>query len=152
MVCMGNICRSPLAEGILKDKAKKAGLNWTIESAGTLGYNPGCPPHPLAQQIANEYGIDICNHKCRRFTKDNMDSYDRIYVMDDVNYDDVKRIARDKWNKHKVDYLLNAVFPGENRSVPDPFHGTEDEFRYAYQLIDEACERIVEKEVLSTKY
>lgn len=143
MVCLGNICRSPLAEGILKDKVKKAGLDWIVDSAGTSHYQVGNPPHTLSQKVAKEKGIDICSQRCRQFEKQDMDKFDRIYVMDEENYLDVKRIAADKWNAEKVDLLLNEIYPLENRGVPDPFNGPESEFNHVYELIERACEKIV---------
>lgn len=143
MVCRGNICRSPLAEGILRKKVRKAGLNREADSAGTYGYSPGYPPHHFSQKVAKYYGIDICEQKCRQFTKDDIDKFDKIYVMDDENYYDLQRICGKKWNAEKVHFLLNEVYPAQKRIVPDPWMGTEDEFHTVYELIDEACEAIV---------
>ncbi|WP_018616994.1 low molecular weight protein-tyrosine-phosphatase [Segetibacter koreensis] len=149
MVCLGNVCRSPLAEGILKDKVKKAGLKWYIDSAGTNGYQPGCPPHQSSQNIAKNYGIDIGKHQCRHFTKEDIDEFDKIYVMDDENYNDVRKICSHTWSEEKVEFLLNEVYPGENRIVPDPWFGGEDDFTEVYELIDKACEVIVKKYALA---
>src|SRR4051794_379614 len=93
MVCLGNICRSPLAEGILRDKAQKAGLDWEIDSAGTSGHMVGCPPHRLTQKIAAEHGIDLSAIRCRNFTRNDITLFDKIYVMDEENYHDVQRIC-----------------------------------------------------------
>jgi protein-tyrosine phosphatase len=145
MVCLGNICRSPLAEGILKHKAAKAGLDWTVESAGTNNYHTGEPPHHLSQKVAKLNGVDICQQKARRFTKDDFDRYDKIYAMaDDVVYD-MQRLAGKKFDPSKVDLLLNELYPGENRDVPDPWYGPEPGFHDVYKMIDEACERIINK-------
>src|ERR1700759_2065634 len=96
MVCLGNICRSPLAEGILAHKAKEAGLNWEIDSAGTNGYHVGEAPHRLSQKVAKMKGIDICDQRARRFVAADMDRYDKIYAMADDVVDDIKRIAGTK--------------------------------------------------------
>lgn len=145
MVCLGNICRSPLAEGILKHKAAKAGLDWTVESAGTNNYHTGEAPHHLSQKVAKLNGVDICQQKARRFTKDDFDRYDKIYAMaDDVVYD-MKRLAGSKFDPAKVDLLLNELYPGEDRDVPDPWYGPEPGFHDVYKMIDEACERILSK-------
>ncbi len=93
MVCLGNICRSPLAEGILQDKAFKAGLTWSIESAGTNSYHTGEPPHPLSQKVAKLNGIDISKQRARRFTAADFDVYDKIYALADDVMDEMKRIA-----------------------------------------------------------
>lgn len=145
MVCLGNICRSPLAEGILRHKAKEAGLNWQVESAGTNGYHVGEAPHRLSQKVAKLNGIDICNQKARQFVAADLDKYDKIYAMaDDVLYD-MKRIARDRWNPEKVDLLLNELHPGKNHSVPDPWYGPEPGYHDVYKLIEAACDQIIQK-------
>jgi protein-tyrosine phosphatase len=146
MVCLGNICRSPLAEGILKHKAKEAGLNWTIDSAGTNGYHVGEPPHHLSQKVAKLNGVDICDQKARRFVKEDLDRYDKIYAMADDVIDDIRSIAGKKFDPEKVDLFLNELYPGKNMSVPDPWYGPEPGYHEVYKLIDEACARIIEKE------
>jgi protein-tyrosine phosphatase len=93
MVCLGNICRSPLAEGILQHKANAAALNWQVDSAGTAGYHVGNPPHHLSQKVAKHNGIDISHQQCKQFVQEDMLNYDRIYVMDSSNYNDVKRLV-----------------------------------------------------------
>ena len=145
MVCLGNICRSPLAEGILQDKADKAGLKWEVDSAGTANYHMGEAPHILSQKVANINGIDISYQHGRQFKKEDMLAFDKIYVMDSENYIDVKRISGKLWNEEKVDLLLNELFPGRNMSVPDPWYGTEEGFHKVFKLISDACEKIIEK-------
>jgi protein-tyrosine phosphatase len=145
MVCLGNICRSPLAEGVLRHKVKQAGLNWEIDSAGTAGHMPGCPPHKLSQKIAKLNGFDICDQVCRQLVKDDADRFDKIYVMDSDNYYDVKRIFGNKWNNEKVDMLMNEVYPGKDIEVPDPWFGGEDGYHKVYDLISKACDSIIRK-------
>jgi protein-tyrosine phosphatase len=145
MVCLGNICRSPLAEGILRDKVKKAGLDWQIDSAGTLGRNEGCAPHHFSQKVARKFHIDIREHKCRPFVKEDMKNFDKIYVMDDENYLDVKRISSNYWDSGKVDLILNELYPAEDRIVPDPWFGGEEGFNKVYEMLDKACDAIVRK-------
>lgn len=145
MVCLGNICRSPLAEGILKHKAKAAGLNLQVDSAGTNGYHVGEPPHRLSQKVAKLNGIDICQQRARRFVAEDFDRYDKIYAMADDVLDDMQRIAGKKYNPEKADLLLNEIFPGENRSITDPWYGTEPGYHEVYKEIDAACEAIIEK-------
>ena len=151
MVCLGNICRSPLAEGVLRHKAKQAGLNWTIESAGTNGYHVGEAPHHLSQKIARLNGIDICEQKARRFVKEDFDRYDKIYAMADDVVDDIKRIAKEKYDASKVDLFLNELYPGQNQSVPDPWYGTEPGYHDVYKLIAETSDRIVQAAVSKTQ-
>jgi protein-tyrosine phosphatase len=146
MVCLGNICRSPLAEGILKHKAKEAGLHWTVESAGTNGYHVGEPPHHLSQKVAKLNGVDICDQVARRFVKEDFDRYDKIYAMADDVLDDIKRIAKDKFDAEKVDLFMNELHPGKDLSVPDPWYGTEPGYHEVFSLISEVCDRIIEKE------
>ena len=153
MVCLGNICRSPLAEGILQHKARQAGLEWSVESAGTGTWHIGQPPHHLSQKVARINGIDISKQICRQFKKEDMIRFDLIYVMDEDNYDDVKVMSRELWNAGKVDLLLNALYPGENRNVPDPYTGAEADYHEVYKIIDAACEKVIEKySTLNTQY
>ncbi|RYY65360.1 MAG: low molecular weight phosphotyrosine protein phosphatase [Chitinophagaceae bacterium] len=145
MVCLGNICRSPLAEGILQHKADAAGLDWTVDSAGTNGYHVGEPPHRLSQKVAQLNGVDICRQRARRFTATDLDAYDKIYAMAADVVDDMKRIAAPHWDPSKVDLLLNEVHPGRNEDVPDPWYGEEPGYHEVYKLIEAACDRILSR-------
>ena len=146
MVCLGNICRSPLAEGILKHKVKEAKLNWEVDSAGTGQWNLGEAPHRLSQKVAKTNGIDICDHRALLFKKEMIEQYDKIYVMDEQNYADVQRISGKLWDASKVDFLLNEVYPGEDREVDDPWYdNTEPGFVKTFNEISEACDNIIEK-------
>jgi protein-tyrosine phosphatase len=143
MVCLGNICRSPLAEGILKHKAKEAGLHWTVESAGTNGYHVGEAPHRLSQKVAKLNGIDICQQRARRFVAEDLGRYDKIYAMAEDVIGDMKRIAGSRWDPSKVDLLLNELQPGANADVPDPWYGEEPGYHDVYKLIETACAAII---------
>lgn len=145
MVCLGNICRSPLAEGILQHKAWKAGLQWSVESAGTNSYHTGEPPHPLSQKVAKQNGINICDQRARRFVAEDFDRYDKIYAMSTDVIDDMKRIGKKDFDGSKVDLLLNELFPGQNVDVPDPWYGPEPGYHHVYKMIDEACDVIIKK-------
>lgn len=145
MVCLGNICRSPLAEGILQDKAFKAGLKWSVESAGTNSYHTGDAPHRLSQKVAKLNGIDICSQRARRFTAGDFDVYDKIYALAGDVLEEIKRMAGKKFNAGKVDLLMNELYPGENMDVPDPYYGAEDGYHKVYKMIDEVCDKIIEK-------
>lgn len=145
MVCLGNICRSPLAEGILQHKIAKTRLKWTVESAGTESYHVGDAPHPLSQKVAKLNGIDICRQRARRFVAEDFERFDKIYAMSADVIDDMRSIARNKFDKEKVDLLLNELFPGQNVDVPDPWYGPEQGFHEAYKMINDACERIIQK-------
>jgi protein-tyrosine phosphatase len=145
MVCLGNICRSPLAEGILEHKIRQAGLSWQVDSAGTNGYHIGDAPHRLSQKVAKLNGIDICNQKARQFVKEDFDSFDKIYALADDVLNEIKWIAKEKYNPKKVDLLLNELHPGKNYSVPDPWYGTESGYHEVYKLIEAACDAIIKK-------
>ncbi len=145
MVCLGNICRSPLAEGVLQDKAWKAGLDWSVDSAGTGGWHIGEAPHHISQKVAKQNGIDISKQCCRKFVKEDLLDFDKIYVMDDNNYAEVKRIGKHFWDEKKVDFLMNELHPNKNESVPDPYFGNEADYKKVYAMIDEACDAIVAK-------
>lgn len=143
MVCLGNICRSPLAEGILRSKADKAGLKWIIDSAGTSAHNVGCSPHTSSQKVARQNGFDISHHRCRNLVQEDLQYFDKIYVMDDENYADVKKIAGKHWNNAKVDYLMNELFPRQNKIIFDPWYGGEDGFYEVYEMMEKACEALI---------
>jgi protein-tyrosine phosphatase len=145
MVCLGNICRSPLAEGILQQKALEAGLAWSVESAGTNSYHTGEPPHPLSQKIARLNGIDISTQRARRFVAADFDNYDKIYALAGDVLDDIKRIAKNKFDAGKAELLMNEQLPGKNLDVPDPYYGTEPGYHEVYKMISEVCDRIIEK-------
>ena len=149
MVCLGNICRSPLAEGILKEKTKKAGLDWTIKSAGTNSYHTGEPPHHLSQKVAHMNGIDISNQRACKFVKTDITEYDKIYAMaEDILYD-MKKISGHIFDHSKVELLLNESYPGQNLDVPDPWSGPESGYHEVYDLIDKACDAIIENYMIT---
>ena len=147
MVCLGNICRSPLAEGILQDKLKKAGLDWEVDSAGTNGYHVGEQPHRLSQKVAKLNGIDISCQQCRRFVKEDFSRFDKIYAMAADVIEEMKWIGKEKYDGSIVDLLLNELYPGENRDIPDPWYGTEPGYHQVYRLIGRACEAVINNHV-----
>jgi protein-tyrosine phosphatase len=145
MVCLGNICRSPLAEGILRHKAEKAGLDWIVESAGTNSYHIGEPPHHLSQKVAKLNGIDICQQRARKFRPQDFDTYDRIYALASDVMDDIRKIAGNKFNEEKAMLFMNELYPGRDLAVPDPWYGPEPGYHEVYKLIDQVCDKIIEK-------
>ena len=145
MVCLGNICRSPLAEGILQEKIKKAGLNWEVDSAGTNGLHVGEQPHRLSQKVAKMRGIEIGNQQSRRFVKEDFDRFDRIYAMAADVVEEMKWIGKERYDANIVKLLLNESHPGKNKDVPDPWYGSEPGYHQVYDLIDAACEAIIKK-------
>lgn len=146
MVCLGNICRSPLAEGILKSKVNSQTV--FIDSAGTGGYHIGNKPDARSIVVARNYGIDIADQRCRQFETNDFDEFDIIYVMDKSNYANVIAKSRNTTDKTKVKLILDEV-DLEINEVPDPYHDTKDGFEYVFHLIDKACEVIAKK--LNTK-
>jgi protein-tyrosine phosphatase len=132
-----------MAEGVLKHKAKQAGLSWLVESAGTNGYHVGEPPHRLSQKVAKLNGVDICEQRARQFVKEDFDHYDKIYAMADDVLDEIRWIAKEKYDPSKVDLFLNELYPGKNKSVPDPWYDTEPGYHEVYKLIDATCEKII---------
>ena len=147
MVCLGNICRSPMAEAILQYHANKAGLQWTVESAGTNGYHNGEPPHPLSIKIALQNGLDIQHQKSRQFTAADFDKYDKIYAMAKDVITAMKHIAKDKSKIEKTAILLNELHPGSNQCVSDPWSGPEKGYHETFEIIEQACKKIVQRQV-----
>ena len=143
MVCLGNICRSPLAEGILRHKIEKAGLSAQVDSAGTGGWHAGEGPDQRSVQKGMEYGIDISRQRARQFKKSDFDEFDLIYAMDGSNYSDIIAQADNREDMDKVKMILNEIYPGEDRPVPDPYYGGEEGFENVYRLLDEACDKIL---------
>ena len=142
MVCLGNICRSPLAEGILKSKLPKQ--NFIVDSAGTANYHVGIAPDVRSIAVAKKYGLDISNLKGRQFSTTDFDMFDLIYVMDESNYNNVLSVARNESDKAKVKLILNEMYPNQNLVVPDPYYGGEEGFENVYKMLDEACTKITE--------
>ena len=135
-----------MAEGILQHKVAVAGLNWIVESAGTNGYHVGEHPHPLSIKVALQHGIDISEQRARKFIAEDFERYDKIYAMAEDVVDDMKKIAKQKFDTTKVDLLLNELYPGQNKDIPDPWYGPEKGYHEVYNLIDKACEKIIQKD------
>lgn len=145
MVCLGNICRSPMAEGIMKQKFKKHNLDIETDSAGFEPFHEGDKPDRRGIATMKEHGIDISNQRSRLFSSNDFDRFDYIYVMDGMNHANVMSVARDEKDRKKVDFILNKIFPGENRHVPDPYYGGDDGFERVYNMLDKACDVILKE-------
>ena len=143
MVCLGNICRSPLAEGILK--AKTNHLDVVVDSAGTAAYHIREQPDIRSIEIANKYGIDLTSQRARQFSVNDFDKFDKIYAMDSSNYANIISLARDEKDRNKVDVILNESNPKSFQSVPDPYYGGENGFQEVYEMLEEACDIITQK-------
>jgi protein-tyrosine phosphatase len=137
MVCLGNICRSPLAEGILASKLPNE--HFIVDSAGKGNWHIGNPPDFRSIAAAKKKGISISNQKCRQIIISDFSTFDYIYVMDQSNYQDVIQLAENSEQQSKVKLLLNELYPAENKAVPDPYYGDEKDFDAVYDLIDKAC-------------
>lgn len=142
MVCLGNICRSPLAEGILQSKVDSDRV--CVDSAGTAGYHVGNPPDKRSIAVAQKHGLTIENQKCRKFSETDFLEFDHIYVMDRSNFSDVASLAKNQEEANKVKLLLSEV-ELSIKEVPDPYYGGDDGFENVYQMIDRACEAIAKK-------
>ena len=142
MVCLGNICRSPLAEGILRSKLSE---DFIVDSAGTGGWHAGQQPDKRSISTAKNRGLDITHQRARQFKKSDFDFFDHIFVMDNSNYKDVLTLAPNEEAKSKVKLILNEIFPNENVDVPDPYYGGQDGFENVFDMLDQACEEIARK-------
>lgn len=145
MVCLGNICRSPLAEGILRHKIQQLNLPVTVDSAGTISYHSGSSPDQRSIAIAQKNGIDISNLVARHFTVKDFDNYDLIFTMDISNYGDVLSLTRSAADAEKVHLILDTLYPGKKKDIPDPYWGGEDGFETIYCMLNEACDVIIEQ-------
>lgn len=140
MVCLGNICRSPLAQGILESKVNPDEIY--VDSAGTAGYHVGNRPDTRSIKVAQKNGLDISHQTCRRFTVNDFNKFDFIYAMDFSNYQNILDLARTDADRNKVQMILNEIYPNSNRSVPDPYYGGESGFDDVYEMLEAACEVI----------
>lgn len=142
MVCLGNICRSPLAEGVLKQKATQQGLPWFVDSAGTGYWHVGELPDPRSISVALQNGIDIRDQRARQFVAQDFELFDLILAMDVQNRRDVLRLAQHEAHREKVRLFLDALYPDEERGVPDPYYD-DDAFESVFHLIERATEAFI---------
>ena len=142
MVCLGNICRSPLAEGILAHKTKH--LNLEVDSAGTAAYHVGKLPDSRSIEIANKYNIDLSKQRARQFSRADFDTFDIIYAMDTNNYAHLISLADNKEERNKIRMILNEINPNACESVPDPYYGGEHGFQNIYNMLEKACNKIAQ--------
>lgn len=145
MVCLGNICRSPLAQGILEHKLKERGLDWEVDSAGTGSWHLGEKPDQRSIDKAKEYDIDISGQRARQLTAEDLDNYDLILAMDASNFQKIKALSTDKDQEDKIKLVLNYVYPERNMAVPDPYY--DGSFQKVYELLDEAMDAVISAHV-----
>ena len=148
MICLGNICRSPLAEGILKHKIQKKGLDWHIDSAGTGGWHAGELPDRRSIAIARKNGIDITDQRARKFRPADLDNFDLILTMDYANYLDVKRYAKTPEQQQKIQMIMNFISPDSDDEVPDPYY--DNRFELVFEMLDKACETVIERQLFDS--
>ena len=146
MVCLGNICRSPLADGVLRHKVQEKNLPWEVDSAGTASYHIGSPPDPRMVKTASKHGVDIGFLRARQFTSEDFNAFDRILVMDKSNYANVLNLASNQEDINKVMFLMDYLHPTQQKEVPDPYYGAQEDFDVVYKLVDEATDAILIKE------
>jgi protein-tyrosine phosphatase len=145
MVCLGNICRSPMADGLLRKKVNDLELDWTVDSAGTANFHVGKPADPRMRKTALSFNVSLEELRARQFTVSDFDDFDLIYAMDSSNLSNILRLARNDDESRKVALILNELYPGKNLEVPDPYYGGEQGFVDVYNMLDEATDRIIEK-------
>ena len=144
-VCLGNICRSPVAEGIMLHliEERKLHQDFKVDSAGTAGYHMDEAPDHRTVKNAKKNGVDLSKLRARKFSTNDFEEFDKIYVMDESNYQNVVSLTNNTSHKAKVDYLLNLSHADKNLPVPDPYYGTEANFEEVFQLVYNACLKIL---------
>ncbi|MCB9278674.1 MAG: low molecular weight phosphotyrosine protein phosphatase [Lewinellaceae bacterium] len=144
MVCLGNICRSPLAEGILDHKARQQGLPWRVDSAGTGSWHIGQGPDPRSVATAKAHGIDITGQRARQLKRVDLEKFDLVLAMDGQNYRDILSLSEDEDDRNKVHMIMEFAYPGKRESVPDPYWD-DNGFERVFEMLDSACDAIVNK-------
>ena len=145
MVCLGNICRSPMADGLMRKKVQDNQLDVYVDSAGTANYHVGGAPDTRMTATAKSKGIDISGLKARQFIVSDFDAFDLIYVMDQSNFNNVVRLARNETDIQKVQLILELRTSPHEIEVPDPYYGGQDGFEHVYQLLDESTDIILKR-------
>ena len=145
MVCLGNICRSPIAHGILEKKAAQNQLNIIVDSAGTGSWHINKSPDIRSIEVAKSYGIDISKQKARQFNVMDFEKFDIIYVMDKSNFNTINGLDIEKKYSKKIKLILNEIYPNKNNDVPDPYYGEENGFEVVYNLLDKASDKIIQQ-------
>lgn len=144
-VCLGNICRSPIAEGVLRHYIQESRLNWEVASAGLESYHIGNAPHRYSQKICRLNGVDISAQRARKFSVHNLENFDKVYAMSEDVYEEIRQLAGNKISTSALELFLNELMPGSNVSVPDPWYGDEAGYTPVYEMIDKTCKAIIDK-------
>jgi protein-tyrosine phosphatase len=144
-VCLGNICRSPIAEGVMKDLVRQNGLNWHVESAGTQSYHIGKPPHQFSQEVCLENGIDISGQRAQLYEAEKYRDFDLVYAVSVDVLHEIGGLPDDIETPSRAQLLLEEIFPEEKQSVPDPWYGGKEGYYPVFKLLKRSCERIIRK-------
>lgn len=143
MVCIGNICRSPIAEGVMQKLIQEHKLDWFVDSAAIASYHIGSAPHISSQKVCLEHGIDISTQKARLFNQEDLQRFDKIYAMEESVFMHIKKASGAEFDAEKIKLFLNELNPGSNASVPDPWYGDEKGYYPVFDLIESTCKKIV---------
>lgn len=146
VVCLGNICRSPMAEGILRNEFEENGIDIEVDSAGTAAYHIGEPADSRAQKELRKHNIDISKERAQKFEYKHFGEYDKIFAMDENNYADLLYLSKTENDRAKVDMIMNVVEPGKDIPVPDPYYGGDEGFAQVYRMLKSAAMKLVEIE------
>lgn len=149
MVCLGNICRSPLAEGVFIQKSAELGLFAKTDSCGTSNWHQGEAPDQRAIRAAKENHFDIGYLRARQLLASDFDQFDYIFAMDHSNYTDIVKLAKTDEHRNKVHLYLEFAGIAEPLDVPDPYYGDYTDFLEVCRLLDQATERVVERLIAS---
>jgi len=147
IVCKGNICRSPLAHGLLDKKIKMHNLPWSVDSAGTGHWHIGKLPDSRSIKVARSNQLDITYQRARQFAMEDFDKSDIIYVMDEQNHSMLMGCARHDGDRSKINMIMNELYPGTDKDVPDPFHNGQEDFENVYAVLDEVTDRMINKAI-----
>jgi protein-tyrosine phosphatase len=145
MVCLGNICRSPMADGLLRNKINEKSLPWQVDSAGTADYHVGEAPDKRMQATALKYGVDISSLRARQFKQEDFDTFDLIYAMDQNNYNAMHALARTTHDRKKIRLILDELSEIADKNVPDPYYGSTQDFIDVFLLLDRACDQLIQR-------
>ena len=145
LVCMGNICRSPMAEGLVRHKARERGMDVITDSAGTIDSHAGEAPDPRAQKCMAAHGIDISDLRARQVRPSDFRDFDLLLAMDMSNLKGLRRIAPDDGALDKARLMMDFAPDNAMNEVPDPYFGGPEGFEEVYRMLDEACENLLNR-------
>ncbi len=145
MVCMGNICRSPMAEGILRDLARARDIDIRIDSAGTIGNHVGESPDHRAQACMHGHGGNISDLRARQVRANDLTDFDLVLAMDEDNLMDLHKLTTDRSLQAKAQLIMDFAPDHPLREVPDPYYGGPDGFEQVYDMLTDACDRLLDE-------